>query len=117
MLPPACRAPPAFGSGQRAGTVLSLQRELPRYQSAAWQWHKLFFQLLDKQPNFIFGLVGVCGDKIQLRSKSAAMRLWSHASIANARRVAIMYRNRFLRLRHPNFRLRVQHAKNQFEIT
>ena len=43
-----------------------------------WGWHQLFFQLLDKQPNFVFGLVRVCADKIQLRSKSAAMRLGSH---------------------------------------
>jgi len=29
-LPPACRATPAFGSGQRAGTELCLQDELSR---------------------------------------------------------------------------------------
>jgi hypothetical protein len=32
---------------------------------------------LDKQPNFVFGLAGTRADKIQLRSKSAAMRLRS----------------------------------------
>ena len=29
MLPPTCWATPAFGSGQRAGTELSLQDEFP----------------------------------------------------------------------------------------
>jgi hypothetical protein len=26
---------------------------------------RAFHQLLDKQPNFIFGLAGACGDKIK----------------------------------------------------
>ena len=52
---------------------------------------------IGKQPNFIrqesdtvFGLAGACADKIQLRSKSASAssRIWSHASAANAQRVA-----------------------------
>jgi hypothetical protein len=49
--------------------------------------HKLSFQLLEKQPNFIrqksdavFGLAVACADKIQLRSKSASAswRMRSH---------------------------------------
>jgi hypothetical protein len=36
---------------------------------------------LEKQHNFIFGLAVVCADKIQLRSKSAAMRLRSQGNL------------------------------------
>jgi len=32
-----------------------------------WRPQELSSQLLDKQHNFIFGLVGACADKIQLR--------------------------------------------------
>ncbi len=60
---------------RRLGTQLATWSRL-----AVWQWHQLFFQLLDKQPNFVFGLVRVCADKIQLRSKSAAMRLRSYGA-------------------------------------
>ena len=43
--------------------------------------HAPFLQLLDKQHNFIFGLAGASADKIQLRSKSAATRLWSQRTL------------------------------------
>ena len=35
-----------------------------------------YHQLLDEQPNFIFGLAGACADKIQLRFQKR-----SHAAV------------------------------------
>jgi hypothetical protein len=69
-----------LGPTRRLGTQLATWSRL-----AVWQWHQLFFQLLvpitiGKQPNFVFGLVRVCADKILLRSKSAAMRLRSYGA-------------------------------------
>ena len=41
-----------------------------------WGPHTFHFQLLDKQPNFVFGLAGACGrDKIQLRFQKRIRQL------------------------------------------
>jgi hypothetical protein len=72
MLPPTCRATPAFGSGQPAGTEINFCKCF----IMAWS-HYLFFQLLvpitiGKQHNFVLGLARACADKIQLRSKNVS---------------------------------------------
>jgi hypothetical protein len=48
------------------------------YLSFAKHWsyrrpHTLTFQLLDKQPNFVFGLAVACVDKIQLRFQKRSL--------------------------------------------
>jgi hypothetical protein len=43
------------------------------------------FQLLDKQPNFVFGLAGACADKIQLRFQKRSHAAAEPANFDDAR--------------------------------
>jgi hypothetical protein len=43
------------------------------------------FQLLDKQPNFVFGLAGACADKIQLRFQKRSLAAAELANFDDAR--------------------------------
>ena len=47
--------------------------------------HTTSFQLLDKQPNFVFGLAGACADKIQLRFQKRSLAAAEPATFDDAR--------------------------------
>ena len=50
-----------------------------------WGPHTFHFQLLDKQPNFVFGLAGACADKIQLRFQKRSLAAAEPTTFDNAR--------------------------------